>query len=239
MTGFTGGQVIGSDFSGTVIASKSSRFRKGEEVFGVLNAMKGGAYSELLVANEENAAIKPSNISFAEAASLAMVSLTAWQGMVYDGNLKQGNKVLILGCTGGVGSAAVQIAKSFGAQVTGTCSEKHMDYAKMLGCDRERTNPTSLVVRAISGGISSASVARKTQHNAYAGALAGGVAAVVATYGMYYLRKGLTKKTKLPGFVLGLLEDAVVVAAGAIVSKIRNGKVNIQMGRFEELYESL
>ncbi|MGK9120005.1 zinc-binding dehydrogenase [Olivibacter jilunii] len=136
LTGISNGQVIGSDFSGVVIASKSARFAEGDEVFGVLNATKGGAYAELLVAHEENAAFKPSKLTHTEAAALPMVALTAWQGLVKDGRIVRGSKVLILGCTGGVGSAAVQIAKVFEAKITGTCSEEHKEFAKSLGCDR-------------------------------------------------------------------------------------------------------
>ncbi|WP_207420696.1 zinc-binding dehydrogenase [Desertivirga brevis] len=439
LSGFTSGQVIGSDFSGTVIASKSTRFKPGDEVFGQLDATKGGAYSELLVADEDCAALKPSNISFTEAASLPLVALTAFQGIVYDGKIRQGAKVLILGCTGGVGTAAVQIAKSFDAQVTGTCSEAHVEFAKSLGCDKvinyekervssnevfdlifdcsgnytiadyetnlspdalfvstrggakdttgaakaaisvllerrmkivkERPNtadlmiikdlvelgqlkpyvahtfpleeireahrfmenesltgkvaieirndgspaidnylqnqqqnrqdknyvreilatgfiagmrslsapvvarklflniagnqlhssrlrflqspavsmglkalaateflgdkmpaapariqPLSLGMRAMSGAISSAAVAKKTKHNTYVGAVLGGAAAVLATYGMYYLRTRIAKRTKLPDFILGLAEDALVVAAGAGLSKTTRNK---------------
>lgn len=136
ITGLSDDHLIGSDFSGTVIESKSSLFKVNDEVFGVLNALRGGAYAELLVADEENAALKPSNMSFTEAASLPLVSLTALQGMVDDGKLEKGHKVLILGCTGGVGTAAIQIAKSFETNVTGTCSGKHVDFARLLGCDR-------------------------------------------------------------------------------------------------------
>jgi len=135
VTGLFGEHIIGSDFSGTVLASKSDKYKVGDEVFGFLNAALGGAYAEQLIATETNLCHKPKNISFSEAASLPLVSCTAWQGMLYDGKLQNNQRVLILGCTGGVGTAAVQIAKSFECKVFGTCSADHMDFAKKLGCD--------------------------------------------------------------------------------------------------------
>lgn len=136
ITGLLGDQLLGSDFSGTVLASKSNRFKVGDEVFGLNSAIKGGSYAEEIVAEAKQTALKPTGLSFAEAAVLPLVSLTAWQGMVYDGKLKAGDRVLITGCTGGVGAVAIQIAKTFDAHVTGTCSAAHRDFANSLGVDR-------------------------------------------------------------------------------------------------------
>jgi NADPH:quinone reductase-like Zn-dependent oxidoreductase len=136
ITGLIGDQLLGSDFSGTVLASQSDRFKVGDEVFGLNSAIKGGSYAEEIVAEADQTALKPAGLSFAEAAVLPLVSLTAWQGMVYDGKLKAGDRVLITGCTGGVGAVAVQIAKTFDAHVTGTCSASHCDFATLLGVDR-------------------------------------------------------------------------------------------------------
>jgi NADPH:quinone reductase-like Zn-dependent oxidoreductase len=128
-------KVLGSDFCGTVIKSRSSRFKEGDDIFGFLSAVKGGAYAEEVVVNEDYAALKPANLSYTVAAVLPLVASTAFQGLFNKGNLKPGMRVLVSGCTGGVGSAAVQIAKSVGATVTGTCSENHFDFARQLGCD--------------------------------------------------------------------------------------------------------
>ena len=136
VTGLFREHVIGSDFSGTVIASNNSKYKEGDEVFGFLNSVMGGAYAEKLVVSEKNLYKKPSNISFAEAASLPLVASTAWQGMVKDGNLGNRNRVLVLGCTGGVGTAAVQIARSFDGIVSGTCSADHAEFALELGCEK-------------------------------------------------------------------------------------------------------
>jgi NADPH:quinone reductase-like Zn-dependent oxidoreductase len=136
ITGLFGEHIIGSDFSGTVISSKSEKYKEGDEVFGFLNAALGGAYAEQVVVSETNLCLKPSALSFAEAAALPLVACTAWQGMVEQGKLKNNSKVLVLGCTGGVGTVAVEIAKSFGCKVSGTCSEEHKDFAKELGCEK-------------------------------------------------------------------------------------------------------
>ena len=135
VSGLIGDQLLGSDFSGTVLATKSKRFKVGDEVFGLNSAIKGGSYAEEIVADAEHAALKPASLSFTEAASLPLVGLTAWQGMVDDGKLRSGDRILITGCTGGVGFVAVQIAKALGAHVTGTCSAKHVEFAKSLGTD--------------------------------------------------------------------------------------------------------
>lgn len=136
MSGLFGEHVIGSDFCGEVIQSKSPWFRKGDEVYGFNRAIKGGAYAELVVADATEASIKPFNLSFTEAASLPLVATTAWQGLVKFGKIKKGQNVLINGCTGGVGSCAVQIAKTFNATVTGVCNGKYSDHARSLGCDK-------------------------------------------------------------------------------------------------------
>ncbi|UYQ95384.1 NAD(P)-dependent alcohol dehydrogenase [Chitinophaga horti] len=135
VSGLFGEQIIGSDFAGVVNASKSAHFKPGDEVFGFKNAVAGHAYAEYVVVDEDNAAIKPYNISFAEAASLPLVALTAYQGLTREGKVMPGQQILINGCTGGVGCMAVQIAKKLGAIVTGTCSAHHMIIAGELGCD--------------------------------------------------------------------------------------------------------
>ncbi|MFN6944107.1 MAG: NAD(P)-dependent alcohol dehydrogenase [Cytophagaceae bacterium] len=133
-SGLFGTSVIGSDFCGRVEESKSRKFKVGEEVFGFINATYGHAYAEFVVVNETDAVHKPENLNYAEAASLPLVASTAFQALVKIGNIKKGDHVLINGCTGGVGSAAVQIANSYEAEVTGTCSEKHINDAFALGC---------------------------------------------------------------------------------------------------------
>lgn len=135
LSGMFGDHIIGSDFCGIVVASKSPSFKQGDEVYGFNRAIKGGAYAELVVADAKEAAIKPHNLSCTEAASLPLVATTALQGLVKLGKLKKGQNILINGCTGGVGSAAVQIAKTYDATVTGICKGKYADYARSIGAD--------------------------------------------------------------------------------------------------------
>ena len=134
-SGLLGEPVLGSDFCGVVTASRSSRFKVGDEVFGFVSPTTGHAYAEQLTVAEEAAALKPTNLSYVEAGALPMVSITAYQGLTQEGNLQAGQRVLINGCTGGVGSVAVQLAKALGAHVTGTCQGDHVGAARELGCD--------------------------------------------------------------------------------------------------------
>lgn len=135
LSGVTGEKIIGSDFSGVVMASRSSNFKIGDEVFGFMNSLSGSAYSEIILVDEKNTVHKPTNLSFTEAAVLPLVALTAWKGLVTEGKIQKGDRVLILGCTGGVGSAAVQIARTFGAVISGSCSGKNVAFAKEIGCE--------------------------------------------------------------------------------------------------------
>ncbi|PMD96229.1 zinc-binding alcohol dehydrogenase [Siphonobacter sp. BAB-5405] len=134
-SGLFGPQIIGSDFSGTVVATKSPKFKIGDQVFGHVSPITGGAYAEYVAVDDSVAALKPETISYEEAGSLSLVATTAWQGLVDEGKIEAGDHVLINGCTGGVGSIAVQVAKSWGAIVTGMCSGKNLETARELGCD--------------------------------------------------------------------------------------------------------
>lgn len=135
VTGLFNEPIIGCDYSGTVVRSRSSRFKAGDEVFGVLSPTNGHAYAEFAVVDGATAVLKPVNLSFTEAATIPLTALTAWQSLLTAGGLKAGDQVLINGCTGGVGCMAVQIAKYVGATVTGTCRGAHVAFARELGCD--------------------------------------------------------------------------------------------------------
>src|SRR5436190_724824 len=123
----------GSDFSGTVeaVGRNVTEFKPGDEVFGV----RAGALSEYICVRRSGAMVsKPGNVTFEQAASIptALVSL---QGLRDTGRVKAGQKVLINGASGGVGTFAMQIAKAFGAEVTGVCSTKNLDLVRSLGAD--------------------------------------------------------------------------------------------------------
>ena len=108
-----------------------TRFKPGDEVFGA----GGGTFAEYARAAEKNLTLKPANLSFEQAAAIPIAALTALQGLRDKGNVQAGQKVLINGASGGVGTFAVQIAKSFGAEVTGVCSTRNLDLVRSLGAD--------------------------------------------------------------------------------------------------------
>jgi NADPH:quinone reductase-like Zn-dependent oxidoreductase len=130
-------RVLGGDYSGAVaeVGKQITNFKIGDEVFGMVNAFKGGTYAEFVRVKKEEIAPKPQNLNFEEAASLPLVSLTAYQSLVYKGQLQQGDHVLINGCSGGVGLSGLQIAKTLGGRVTGVCSTKNLELGKKMGAD--------------------------------------------------------------------------------------------------------
>lgn len=130
--------ILGADVAGTIeeIGKNVKQFKPGDEVFGDLSGSGWGAYAEYVCANENAIVKKPSNISFEEAAASGMAAVTALQSLNKYTNIKPGQSVLINGASGGVGAFAVQIAKSFGAEVTAVCSAGNVDLARKLGADR-------------------------------------------------------------------------------------------------------
>ncbi len=124
---------LGVDFSGQVeaVGKDVTRFQPGDEVFGVRN----GAFAEFHCIPENELARKPKNLTFAQAAAVPLAGLTALQGLRDVGELQAGQKVLIIGASGGVGTFAVQIAKLFGAHVTGVCSTRNLELVRSLGAD--------------------------------------------------------------------------------------------------------
>jgi NADPH:quinone reductase-like Zn-dependent oxidoreductase len=123
----------GSDFSGTVeaVGRNVTEFKPGDEVFGV----RAGALAEYICVRSSGAMVlKPGNVTFEQAASIP-TALPALQGLRDTGHVKAGQKVLINGASGGVGTFAVQIAKAFGAEVTGVCSTRNLDLVRAIGAD--------------------------------------------------------------------------------------------------------
>jgi NADPH:quinone reductase-like Zn-dependent oxidoreductase len=131
-------KILGADVAGRVeaVGSTVKQFKPGDEVFGYLPSATGrGTFAEYVCANENAIALKPTNLTFEQAAAVPVAALTALQGLRDNGNIQRGQKVLINGASGGVGTFAVQIAKAFGAEVTAVCSTRNLDMARSLGAD--------------------------------------------------------------------------------------------------------
>lgn len=129
--------VKGYDVSGTVveIGKNVKNVKIGDEVFARPNQMDAGSVAEFARIQEDELAIKPSNMTHEQAASVPLAGLTAWQALITKGKIKEGNKVLIHAGSGGVGTLAIQIAKHFGAFVATTTSGKNVGLVKELGAD--------------------------------------------------------------------------------------------------------
>ncbi len=129
-------KVLGSDIAGRVeaVGRHVTRFRTGDEVFGG-NLFTGGGFAEYVCAAEDSLALKPANISFEHAAAVPIAAITALQGLRDQGRIQGGQNILVDGASGGVGTFAVQIAKSFGAEVTAVCSTRNMEIARSIGAD--------------------------------------------------------------------------------------------------------
>ena len=127
---------LGSDFAGVVeaVGKGISQFRPGDAVFGA-KGFAGGAFAEYVCATEEQLALKPANISFEQAAAAPVAALTALQGLRDKGQIRPGQRVLIEGASGGVGTFAVQLARFFGAEVTAVCSTRNVETARLIGAD--------------------------------------------------------------------------------------------------------
>jgi NADPH:quinone reductase-like Zn-dependent oxidoreductase len=126
--------VLGSELAGTVVATGSAitSLREGDEVYGAC----AGSFAEYAVARPKSLAPKPTGLTFEQAAAVPISALTALQGLRDHGRLQSGQRVLVVGASGGVGTYAVQIAKAMGADVTGVCSTAKVDLVLSLGADR-------------------------------------------------------------------------------------------------------
>jgi NADPH:quinone reductase-like Zn-dependent oxidoreductase len=130
--------IIGYDIAGIVerTGPEARRFKPGDQVYCYLSVMRGGGYAEYAVAKESEAALKPENINFVEAAAVPLAATTAWQALIDSAKIDKGQRVLIHGGSGGVGSFAIQIAKARGAKVIATASTVHQQLLKQLGVDQ-------------------------------------------------------------------------------------------------------
>ena len=127
----------GEDVAGKIeaVGKNARQFKPGDEVFGDLCECGSGGFAEYVCAKEDSLVLKPANITFEQAAATPMAAVTALHGLRDVGHVQPGQKVLINGASGGVGTFAVQIAKSFGAEVTAVCSTKNLEQVLELGAD--------------------------------------------------------------------------------------------------------
>lgn len=129
--------MLGVDIAGEVeaVGKNVQQFRPGDEVFADLSACGGGGFAEYVSVPETELALKPTNLSFVEAAAVPMAAVTALQGLRDLGKVQPGKKVLINGASGGVGTFAVQLARVLGAEITAVCSSSKMEMVRSLGAD--------------------------------------------------------------------------------------------------------
>src|SRR5512143_564210 len=120
---------LGADIAGRVeaVGRNVTQFQVGDDVFGCMPLNELGGFAEYVCAHEDALALKPANLSFEQAAAVPLAAFTALQGLRDKGQIQPGQRVLINGASGGVGTFAVQIAKSFGTEVTGVCSTRNLD----------------------------------------------------------------------------------------------------------------
>ena len=131
-------KILGADVAGWVeaVGRNVKQFQPGDEVFGDIYSSGLGAFAEYVCVSENALVLKPASTTFEEVAAVPVAAVTALQGLRDKGQIQPGQKVLINGASGGVGTFAVQIAKSFGAEVTGVCSTRNLDMARSIGADQ-------------------------------------------------------------------------------------------------------
>jgi NADPH:quinone reductase-like Zn-dependent oxidoreductase len=130
-------KILGFDVAGRVeaVGRDVKGLQPGDEVFGDIYACGGGAFAEYVAVPEDMVVLKPAGMTFEEAAAVPVAAVTALQGLRDHGQIQPGHKVLINGASGGVGTFAVQIAKSFGAEVTAVCSTRNLEMVRSIGAD--------------------------------------------------------------------------------------------------------
>ncbi len=130
-------RILGGDIAGQVeaVGSGVTRFKPGDEVYANLLEQGYGGFAEYVAAPLGVTSLKPANLSFEEAAAVPMAAVTALQGLRRHGEIRPGHRVLVNGASGGIGTFAVQIAKSYGSEVTGVTSTRNIDLVRSLGAD--------------------------------------------------------------------------------------------------------
>ena len=131
-------KILGADIAGKVeaVGRNVKQFQSGDEVFGELDLRDGGgSFAQYVCVSEDALELKPASMTFEEVAAVPLAAVTALQGLRDKGKIQSGQKVLVNGASGGVGTFAVQIAKSFGTEVTGVCSTRNVEMVRSIGAD--------------------------------------------------------------------------------------------------------
>ena len=138
LTGNKFPMVLGFDVAGEVVevGDRVTGFKPGDPIYAYLDPIPGGAYAEYAAVSPQVACLKPTNLTYEQAAAVPLAATTALQALRDKAEIKKGQKVLINGASGGVGVFAVQIAKAYQAEVTGVCSNKNIELVKSLGADK-------------------------------------------------------------------------------------------------------
>ena len=169
-------KIFGSAVAGFIetVGNKVSKFKPGDEVIGDITGEGFGGLAEYVAAPEKVLTLKPANISFEDAASLPIAAITALQGLRDKGNIQKGQKVLIVGSGGGVGTFAVQLAKYYEAEVTAVCRTKNVEQSKQLGADNvidytkenfTKSNKKYDLILAINGNYSLLACKKRLNNN--------------------------------------------------------------------------
>lgn len=220
---------LGADIAGRVeaVGKSVTKFRVGDEVFGAIGA---GAFAEYARTSEKNIALKPANVSFETAAATPVCALTALQGLRDKGKLKAGQKVLIHGGSGGVGTFSIQIAKLLGAEVTAVGSTRNLDVMRSLGADHvvdyTREDFTRLgekydLVVSVNGYRSIFTYHRALRPGGIYVCLGGATAQILEAMALSPLLAKFSSKQSMLFFSNSSHEDLVTIAGWLETSQIR------------------
>jgi NADPH:quinone reductase-like Zn-dependent oxidoreductase len=227
--------ILGWDLSGVVesVGSDVRNLKKGDEVFAYLNTQKPGAYAEYISVEEDTLVLKPTSLDHIHAAAIPLAGLTAYHGLFEEGLLKSGQRVLIHGAAGGVGSFAVQLAKRQGAYVIGTASAKNESFLKDLGADEiidytqrsfeQEVKDVDVVFDTIGG---------ETQEKSYGVLKKGGI--LVSTVGIQFPDKAAAAQVTAKAFMNHINPPALKELGDMAVS----GKLKVTVEKIFPLSEA-
>jgi len=236
-------EILGVDTAGEIeaVGRNVTKFKPGDEVFGTSR----GAFAEYVCTTESRLVLKPHNVTFAQAAAVPIAAVTALQGLRDKGRIQAGQKVLINGAAGGVGTFAVQIAKSFGASVTGICSTRNVDLVRSIGADKvidyasedftETQREYDLFLDAIGNHALSACLRVLKRHGTYVGV--GGPESGRWIGPLIDMLKTRIASTFVSENVFGLLAKLNTKDLLALRDLIESGKVTPVIDRRYDLHE--